>query len=67
MDFFVLTTDSSSPPGGLLKSVVKTKRSMEQNRQRAYVIFESAGADMAESSGLDRGLNRLATMGVAGP
>ena len=30
---------------------------MEQSRQRAYVIFESAGADMAESSGLNRGLN----------
>ena len=58
MDFFVLTTDSSSSPGGLLESVVKTKIFLEQSRQRAYVIFESAGADMAESSGLDRGLNR---------
>ena len=56
MDFFVLTTDSSSSPGGLLESVVKTNIFLEQSRQRAYVIFESAGAD---PPGLDRGLNQI--------
>ena len=54
MDLFVLTTVLSSPGPGLLESVVKTKKSMEQSRQRAWVIFESAGADPL---GLDRGLN----------
>ena len=38
----------------MLESVVKTKKSLEQSRQRACVMFERAGADPPD---LDRGLN----------
>ena len=46
--------DSSSPGPRLLESVVRTKKCMEEGRQPACVLFESAGAD---PPGLDRGLN----------
>ena len=53
---FVFTTVLSSPLGGLLESVVRTKKSMEESSQRAHLLVE-IWSEGAISLGQDRGLN----------
>ena len=53
MNFFVLTTALSSSAALLLRTVVRTKKSLEESSQRAHATFENG----ADPSGTDRGLN----------
>ena len=52
--FFRKLSYLSSPGPGLLESVVKTKKNIQEGGQRAHATFE----DGANPSGPDRGLNR---------